>query len=206
MNIRILINIFLSFSSKADFHIDMTKIVNSSFEYWQSNSWDLSIRTCFNNFVKYVDEISIFSFDIMQYFCHDLQCETFHFIHCGQIIFFDRDRQSKFQTNEIFFFKIRALIFNNAQINEISDFYRQIFNKYLMIKKNSVQKILISNVIIQRLDVVFSQNKISVIWFVINHIFNTVDKKLKSSNLINSIRKKLKFKIFEKNHLIHMLN
>ena len=147
-----------------------------------------------------------FFFDIMQHFCYDSQCEIFYFIYCDQIIFFDRDRRSKFSTNEIFFLKIRLLVFNNAQINEISNFYQQTSNEYLMIEQNFVEKILTTKMIMQRRDVIFSQNKIAFIRFVINHIFNIVDKKLKLNNLINSIREELKLKIFEKNHLIHILN
>lgn len=155
--------------------------------------------------MKYSNEFFIFSSNIVQYFCHDFQCEIFHSTHCDQIIFFDRDRRKKSQIYEKIFVKIWCLIFNNAQIHSRFDFYEQIFNEYLIIEK-SFQKILIFNVIVRRADVVFLRNQIFNIKFVINYVFNEIRQMLKFNNLFDSIRKKFEFKIFHKNNLNQILN
>ena len=73
------------------FHIDITKIVNNSFEYWHSFSWKLSIWIYSQNYVTYFDLTFIFFFDFVR-FKHVNKTKTQKCIE--QIIFFDRNRKS----------------------------------------------------------------------------------------------------------------
>jgi hypothetical protein len=91
LNARILINTILSFNLQTNFQIDMIDIVDNSFEYWHSHSWDSFIRTCDNDFSRYNDNSLIFFFDIVQYFCSENQCHIRHSSHCDQVVFFERD-------------------------------------------------------------------------------------------------------------------
>ena len=91
-NMKMFVNIIFFFFLINSFHIDMTDIVDSLFELYHSHSWKSFMRTCFNDFIQYRDETSIYSSDFLKYTCtvkkqilRDLE----------QIIFFDRDRNRK---------------------------------------------------------------------------------------------------------------
>ncbi len=183
----------------------MIDIVNNSFEYWHFHNWDFFIRICDNDFSKYNDNFFIFFFDIVQYFCNENQCHIKHFFHCDQVVFFKRDQRSFSQSRENVIFKIRSLIFDNFNSNIVSSFYKSTINEYFLIE-DLIEKISFFKIIVRRLDVVISRNKIIVIKFFINHIFNISNEKLKLNKFTFFIREKFKIQTFDKKWLTQRLN
>jgi hypothetical protein len=197
LNVKILINIILSFNLQINFHVDMIDIVNNSFEYWHFHNWDSFIRTCDNDFSRYNDNFFIFFFDIIQYFCTEDQYHIKHFFHCDQIVFFERDQRSLSQSCKSVVFKIRLLIFDNFNSNIVFSFCKSAVDEYLLIE-DLIEKISFFKIIIRCFDVVISRNKIIVIKFLINNIFNISNERLKSSKLTFFIREELEIQTFDK--------
>ena len=123
-DIRKIIFIILSlFWTSKVFHIDMTKIVNNSFEYWHSFSWKSSIRTCSQNYVTYFDLTFIFFSDFVR-FKYVNETKTRKCIE--QIMFFNRNRKLQLFTYnhvllKIKFVQIAQKIQNSYSVN--IDFY-----------------------------------------------------------------------------------
>ena len=57
---RTVISILLSATTQRNIHIGMAEIVDSPSEYWHSNSWGSSIRTCSTDFARFPDSSPIF--------------------------------------------------------------------------------------------------------------------------------------------------
>ncbi len=94
-DLRILIVTILSSTWTNVLHTNMTNIVNKSSEYWHLNAWDSFIRTCSQNYIRYLNDTSLISFDFVHYRCNDLECTM---SYKDQMIFFDRDRKSNSTT------------------------------------------------------------------------------------------------------------
>jgi hypothetical protein len=60
-------------------------------------------------YVKYSDQFSVFSSDIIQYLCAAGRCRTSH-AHCEQVVFFGRDRRFNFLTVDKIPLKVRSII------------------------------------------------------------------------------------------------
>ena len=205
LNVRVLINIILFVTTRSNFHTDMTEIVDSLSKYWHSNAWKSFMKTCFIDDVKYFDEILIFSSDFVQYFCNERDCENIHFTYCDQMTFFDRDKRFEFFIYEQILLRIRALMFNNMHIDFLPDIYIQTINEYLLIE-NFISEIVFDNIIVRRLNVALSKNQIFTIRFFVRHVFNMSKKILKLNDMMNFVRKKFELKIFDRQHMIDMLN
>ena len=134
LDTKILTNIILLSADELFFYIDMTKIVDNSCEYWHSNCWEFLIRICFDDYVKYFDDFSVFSSDFVRYLCDVNDCYNTH-IHYEQIIFFDRDLKSKSSTKIKIICRIRSMICEIAvEHYSISFLYDWSQNKLLLIK------------------------------------------------------------------------
>jgi hypothetical protein len=205
LDARVMINMILCFNIQANFHIEMTNIVNNSHEFWHLISWDSFIRTYENDFAKYNDESSIIFFDIVKYFCEKDMCKFNYSFHCDQVFFFDRDKRSQSKTHEKVTFKIWSLIINDERTFDVSSSFTLNDKEYLLIE-NFVREILSNNVVNRRFDIVFSRNQNHETRFFINHILNNSRRFLKRSNLVASVRKKLELKTFDKKWLIRNLN
>ena len=90
-------------------------------------------------------------------------------------------------------------------INFLLDIYIQTINKYLLIE-DFITEIIFNNIIVRRLNVVLSKIKIFTIRFLVRYIFNMSKKTLKSNDMMNSVRKKFELKIFDRQHMIDILN
>ena len=116
---RIIISILLSATTQRNIHIDMAEIVDSPSEYWHSNSWGSSIRTCSTDFARFPHSSPILPSDIVQYRCGNDKCGIIHDSHCGQVIFFGRDQRSRSLTLGQTLVRIRPLI-SRKNVNEYS--------------------------------------------------------------------------------------
>jgi hypothetical protein len=77
-DLKILIIMILSSTWTNVFHTNMTNIVNKSFEYWHSNVWNSFIRTCSQDYIRYLNNTFLISFDFVHYRCNDLECTMSH--------------------------------------------------------------------------------------------------------------------------------
>ena len=209
-DIRKIISTILSsiWTSKA-FHIDITKIVNNSFEYWHLFLWKSSIRTCSQNYVTYFNLTFIFFFDFVR-FKHVNETKIRKCIE--QIMFFDRNRKSQSFTYNHVLLKIR-LVQTAQKIQNLYfvniDFY-SIFSQinHIFIENNDYW-IEFQQIIFRFFQFVFhkmktkNQNQITDIR--IESVFNVKFHIIRSTDLLHFLRTKLKITNFEKKILIFRL-
>ena len=206
---KIIFTILSSFWASKAFHIDMTEIVNSSFEYWHSFSWRSSIRTCSQNYVTYFDLTFIFFSDFVR-FRHVNGAKTRKCIK--QIMFFDRNRRSQSFTYNHVLLKIRLVqiaqkIQNSYSVN--IDFYSTFSQiSHIFIENNDYwikfEQIIFrfSQFVLHRVEAK-NQNQITDIW--IESVFNAKFHTIRSTDLLYFLRTKLKITNFEKKILISQL-
>ena len=141
----------------------------------------------------------------MEYRCNTQQCEISHSTHCGQVVFFDRDKRSNSTSFEKEVLKIRLLISHDSYIDNLPSTFEQVANEYLLIEDN-IEEILLASIINRRSDIAFFRNRTSTTIFVINQIFNVSRECLRFSNLLSSMRGELEIKAFDREYLIKLLN
>ncbi len=205
LDARVMINMILCSSIQMDFHTGMADIVDSPHEFWHSNSWGSSIRTCGNDFVKYRDESPIIPSDIVEYSCEEDLCGLSHAFHCGQVVFFGRDKRQQSQTQGKVILKIRTLIANDERTPDVPSSFTIADNEYLLIE-DFVREISPKNVVSRRLDIAFPRNQDQETRFLINHILNVSRRSLRKSNLAAPVRGELELKAFGREWLISNLN
>ncbi len=210
-DLRILIITILSSTWTDVLHTNITNIVNKSFEYWHSNAWDSFIRTCSQNYIRYLNDTFLISFDFMHYRCNDLECTI---SHKDQMIFFDRDRRSNSTTIDKTFVRIRSvkIVDEMMRFDQFFSFSRcQISDDELLLIKNENDWIESSKIIIRNNDIYIDRNDIDHVTQNlmtrrnIKYVFNMNIKNIKFVDQLCFLRDELKILTFDKIFLFSQL-
>jgi hypothetical protein len=210
-DLKILIVTILSSTWTDVLHTDMTNIVNKSFEYWHSNAWDSFIRTCSQDYIRYLNDTSLISFDFVHYRCNDLECTM---SHKDQVIFFDRDRRSNSATIDKIFVRIRSvkIVDEMMKFDQFFSFSRfQISDDELLLIKNEDDWIESSKIIIRNSDICIDRDDIdhvtqnSMTRRSIKYVFNMNIKSMKFVDQLCFLRDELKILTFDRNFLFSQL-
>lgn len=207
-DLRMLISTILSTNwASTTFHIDMTNIVDNSFEYWHFFSWKSFIRTCSQNYVTYFDLISIIFSDFVCFFREKI---CFAPKNVEQMMFFDRDRRSLSSTRDNVLLRIRLICIaeNIRKIYHVDFTFHSKFSKtkYIFIENDDCWielKHIITyffHIYIQRIHQI--HHSIISNEIVIDCVFNARFHILRSFDLLHSLRAKLEISAFEKKNLI----
>lgn len=76
-------------------HVDMTHYVNTFKKLWHSQVWKSFIRACLKNFARYSNNLSIFSSNIVYYWCLNHQCFCQNFSHMKRVNTVDQNHISQ---------------------------------------------------------------------------------------------------------------
>jgi hypothetical protein len=210
-DLKILIVTILSSTWTNVFHTDMMNIINKSSEYWHSNAWNSFIRTCSQDYIRYLNDTSLISFDFVHYRCNDLECTM---SHKDQMIFFDRDRRSNSTTIDKTFVKIKLvkIVDEMMRFDQFFSFSRfQISDDELLLIKNENDWIESSKIITRNNDICIDRNDIdyvtqnSMTRRSIKYVSNMNIKNMKSVDQLCFLRDELKILTFDKNFLFSQL-
>jgi hypothetical protein len=208
-DMRTLVATLLSFTWTIVFHIDMTKIVDMSSEYWHFNFWDFSIRICEQDYVQYKSNSIFFSSDFIDYRCQ-IDCLIFH---TDQVVFFDRNRRSSSTTTDKILLRIKQIrIIKKLNSQSLSVLNSLISDDELILIENDDVWIQFEQIIDHRSDICIKRETIdnsfkkSSSQMFIKHVFNTRTNIFRICDQLCFLRDELELMTFDREFLTSQLN